>query len=120
MTHINCIVKEKKQYKITDEDLDEFMKCFYNDDENKEIDNDNILATEIEYKFNYILKELKQIAHYYSLPYRRIKKQAIINSIVEFETNIANNDIVLQRKHSWYCLEQLKEDKHMQKYILFL
>jgi hypothetical protein len=119
MININCIVKEKRNYNITDTDLAEYMDCFYNTNENVQIDNDQVLSIKLEYDENYPLKELKQIANYYSLS-TRLKKQELINKIVEYETTFENNDIVLQRKHSWYCLEQLKQDRKMQKYVLFL
>jgi hypothetical protein len=119
MININCIVKEKHNYNITETDLNEYMDCFYNNHENIQIENDQVLSIKIDYDTNHTLKELKQIANYYSLA-TRLKKQTLINNIVDYETTFENNELVLQRKHSWYCLEQLKQDQQMQKYVLFL
>ena len=78
---------------------------------------DELFAKKLEYNLNKTVKELKMIADYYELKTRKLKKDELINLIVEFEEDDKNQEIVSQRRHSWYCLEQICDDSFLQKYI---
>ena len=43
----------------------------------------------------------------------------IIYFLVDFENDPLNNTIVLQRKKMWHCMNMLKNDKFMKKYIIW-
>ena len=38
--------------------------------------------------------------------------------IINFEGDVANEDIVTKRKMMWFYMEELKNDKYMKKYIV--
>lgn len=83
--------------------------------------NDHKLALETDYNTNYSVKQLKQIIIYYEIPLhkRNLKKKELINEIIIFELNNDNKNIVNKRKQLWFYMKQLKEDKCLNKFILF-
>jgi hypothetical protein len=83
--------------------------------------NDHKLALETDYNTNYNVKQLKQIITYYEiqLDKRNFKKKELINKIIIFELNNDNKNIVNKRKQLWFYMKQLKEDKCLNKFILF-
>lgn len=71
------------------------------------------------YELNFNVKQLLVIGEYYGLKQlKKANKLTIIHSIVEFENNVENKEIVHKRKHLWFYIEELKKDKFMKKYIL--
>ena len=80
-----------------------------------------LIAEQINYNENYTKKMLLHIAKYYDLPKKVLKqnKDLLVESIVMFENDIDNADIVFQRKHSWECLNVLKDDPYLSKFIIF-
>jgi hypothetical protein len=82
--------------------------------------NDHKLALETDYNTNYNVKQLKQIITYYEiqLDKRNLKKE-LINEIIIFELDNDNKNIVNKRKQLWFYMKQLKEDKCLNKFILF-
>ena len=83
--------------------------------------NDHKLALETDYNTNYSVKQLKQIITYYEiqLDKRNLKKKELINEIIIFELDNDNKNIVNKRKQLWFYMKQLKEDKCLNKFILF-
>ena len=83
--------------------------------------NDHKLALETDYNTNYNVKQLKQIITYYEiqLDKRNFKKKELINKIIIFELDNDNKNIVNKRKQLWFYMKQLKEDKCLNKFILF-
>ena len=83
--------------------------------------NDHKLALETDYNTNYNVKQLKQIITYYKiqLDKRNFKKKELINEIIIFELDNDNKNIVNKRKQLWFYMKQLKEDKCLNKFILF-
>ena len=75
---------------------------------------------ETDYNTNYNVKQLKQIITYYEiqLDKRNLKKE-LINEIIIFELDNDNKNIVNKRKQLWFYMKQLKEDKCLNKFILF-
>ena len=68
----------------------------------------------------YTVKQLIRIHEYY-IPKskKQMKKFDIINSIVDFETNPKNNQIVSRRKKLWGYIEELKNDKYTKQFIFW-
>ena len=83
--------------------------------------NDHKLALETDYNTNYSVKQLKQIITYYEiqLDKRNLKKKELINEIIIFELDNDNKNIVNKRKQLWFYMKQLKDDKCLNKFILF-
>ena len=65
------------------------------------------------------MKDLKRIAKYYKINIRKKVKDELIYSILLFENNTDNYNIVSKRKELWYYLEQLLDDPFFHKYIYF-
>ena len=82
-----------------------------------------IESLSIEYKINYNVKNLLLICEYYGiakeLKVQKFCKEMIIYFLVDFENDPLNNTIVLQRKKMWHCMNMLKNDKFMKKYIIW-
>jgi hypothetical protein len=87
----------------------------------KSICNDHKLALETDYNTNYNVKQLKQIITYYEIQLnkRNLKKKELINKIIIFELDNDNKNIVNKRKQLWFYMKELKEDKCLNKFILF-
>lgn len=81
-------------------------------------DEDNLLSLQIDYCENYTIKLLQQIAGYYKLKKTKIKKEHLIQLIIEFEINPENSVIVYNRKRLWHYFNELKSDEYFSKYIL--
>tara|TARA_B110000046_G_scaffold185425_1_gene226974 strand:- start:1922 stop:2290 length:369 start_codon:yes stop_codon:yes gene_type:complete len=80
---------------------------------------DDIIALEVEYNTNYTKKELEKIIDYYKLEKRNKRKIDIIESIIFFEKNVKNIERVHRRKKLWSYMEEIKEDDHLRKYLIF-
>ncbi len=82
-----------------------------------------IESLSIEYKINYNVKDLLLICEYYGiakeLKVQKFCKEMIIYFLVDFENDPLNNTIVLQRKKMWRCMNMLKNDKFMKKYVIW-
>lgn len=76
-------------------------------------------AQKLEYSLNYKVKELFAILDYYNLPKRKMCKEGMINSILEYENHKENSDIVNMRKRLWKYAKELKKDKYFSKILLF-
>lgn len=79
---------------------------------------DQSLANEIHYSLNYTLPMLQHICGFYEIPYKRIKKNDLITSLVVFESNPEHIEIVEERKRMWFYMEELKSNKYLSKYII--
>ena len=77
----------------------------------------------LDYKLNYTVKELLLICEYYGiskeLKINKCCKDIIIQFLVDFESIPLNNTIVLRRQEMWRCINILKNDKFMKKYVLW-
>jgi hypothetical protein len=82
-----------------------------------------IESLSIEYKINYNVKDLLLICEYYGiakeLKVQKFCKEMIIYFLIDFENDPLNNTIVLQRKKMWRCMNMLKNDKFMKKYVIW-
>ena len=88
-------------------------KSFHNMSENI----DHLTAQEVEYNINYNVKQLKYIAEYYSLKSKKLSKEKLIQSIIEYENDEANYERVVTRKQLWFYLEELKNDDYTKKFV---
>ena len=81
--------------------------------------NDELYLMYCYYELSFNIKQLLIICDYYGLKnLKKLNKLNIINSLVDFESNKQNKEIVRKRKQLWFYIEELKKDKFMKKYIL--
>ena len=86
-------------------------------------DMDEQVALTLDYETNYKLGDLKRIINYYNdggkiiQPISR-KKCDAIKSLVEFELNKLNEEIVSRRRTLWFYIKEISEDKHLSKYLI--
>jgi len=77
----------------------------------------------VHYDINYTVKQLLQICEYYGiskdLRISKCNKSDILNTLIIYENNIENLEIVNKRKNLWYYMSELKNDKFMKKYVLW-
>ena len=132
MSDENIIINIDDNY-LDDNYLDD------NEDTNKEIDDlqfdidselyynsileSDVMAKMMDYDLNYNVKQLLLICEYYGIQKEvktnKLKKQEIINFLLEFEESSENFSIVYKRKQLWYFMSELKNDKFMKKYLLW-
>jgi hypothetical protein len=84
-------------------------------------DDDNLLTEINNYELNYTVKQLLIICDYYNLlkQTRNMKKQEIISLIIMFESTTENYDLCNKRKKIWMFMNELKNDKIMNKFIIW-
>ena len=80
---------------------------------------DNREVIYLDYHTNNTIKSLTKIIDYYGLTKKRMTKDEIVLSIVLFEMEEQNREIVQKRKRLWRNIEELKEDSYFSKFILF-
>jgi len=78
---------------------------------------DDYLASELDYKTNYIKKELLNIADYYGFANKKKRKDDLIEDIVLFEKEPINIQKVNQRKKMWKYIEEIKNDDYLSIYF---
>jgi len=72
---------------------------------------------EEDYMNNYTKKDLELIADYYDISKRKKRKQDLVQDIIIFEQDIMNEETVEKRKLGWYCIDQIKNDNKLRRYI---
>jgi hypothetical protein len=78
------------------------------------------LSMSLDYQVNFGLKQLLQICDYYGITkMAKCNKEFVINTIVNFELNDENADIVTRRRTLWFYISELRNDKFMKKYIFW-
>jgi hypothetical protein len=84
---------------------------------------DDLFHEVVNYNINYTVKQLLQICDYYNIlkevKLTKCNKEEIINTIVLFENNPYNYNIVCRRKQLWFYINELKNDKFMKKFVLW-
>jgi hypothetical protein len=85
--------------------------------------NNNLYSQFYDYELNYTIKQLLIICDYYGiskdLKSNKSNKCTIINTLILFENNQCNTDIVNKRKTLWFYINEVKSDKFMKKYVLW-
>jgi hypothetical protein len=78
---------------------------------------------ELYYDEHYLVNDLLRICDYYSLlktiKSLKCKKQEIIDTIVMYEKDDNNKEIVERRHQLWSYIIELKNDKYMKQFIAF-
>ena len=101
---IDCIEKEEKaninKYNNNDEN---FTTIYY--------------LLEEEYN-EFTKKELERICDYYNISKRKKRKAELIQDIIIFEQDEINSEIVCKRNDLWYCIEQIKNDNYLKKFLI--
>ena len=104
-------------------EIDKMMldDCFFSEAELTDETNngDNLLAQHIDYFENYTLKMLHHIANYYEIPKKRLKKEELIELIIQFENEPENSLQVYNRKRCLHYIHELKNDSYFGKYVSF-
>ena len=93
----------------------------YDNDIDNEInfcDNDDSVALFYHYDTNYTVKSLKIIAQFYKLDTRKLKKDDLINSVIEFEMNNDNFYEVNERRDLWKSWKKLSNHKFFDTKLL--
>jgi hypothetical protein len=112
------------------EELNKLMQEFYNDNGNGdnpfvfgEDDYDLNLSLLIDYSENNTVKQLLRICDYYGITkdnkLSKSKKIDIVNTILIFENDPHNREIVMKRKRMWHYINELKNDPHMKQFIFW-
>ena len=91
-----------------DEDEDEKDE----DDETTELDQLSL--------FDKSAKQLAIICEYYGLLKSKLKKQEMIEKILQFENDSLNKKVMTTRYKIWSVMDKLKQDKIMKKYIIWV
>lgn len=99
-------------------DLDDEPIGFHNMNDGSNGD-DNLIAQHVDYFENYTLKLLHHIASYYNIPKRRLKKEELIELIIQFENEPENSLQVYNRKRCWHYISELKNDSYFGKFVSF-
>tara|TARA_B110000037_G_scaffold9957_1_gene10838 strand:+ start:14298 stop:14717 length:420 start_codon:yes stop_codon:yes gene_type:complete len=99
-------------------DLDDGDVGFHNMDDEMNGD-DNLMAQHVDYFENYTVKMLQHIANYYEIPKRRLKKEELIELIIQFENESENSLNVYNRKRCWHYIHELQNDTYFGKFISF-
>ena len=79
----------------------------------------NIIEKQLYYNDNYTKKDLCHIADYYSISKRKKTKDNMILDIVLFEEDSYNVNITNRRKLLWHYLNEIKNDRYLNKFIIF-
>jgi len=98
--------------------IDDILKEFEELQHNNE---DEIIAEMRNYDLNYTNKQLLIICEYYGLhkKARTMKKQDIITSILFYEYQEENMEIVMKRKIMWSYMRELQSDKFMKRFVIW-
>lgn len=120
MENIKCSVIEIKTDKRTSK-VEDIMKCI---EESEKIiqdggENFSTIYFLMEEEYNqFTKKELGRICDYYSINKRKKRKNDLIQDIIIFEQDIQNNELVDKRIELWYCIEQIKNDNYLKKFLI--
>ena len=117
------IQENKGKHQENKEEIDSLInnESFFSDfeEEFEYFDSDNVMAQQMDYSQNYNINKLHHIINYYNLPKRKLKKEELIDSIVQFENAPENSTIVYNRKRLWHYLNELKNDSYFGKFVIF-
>ena len=128
-SNIQCILNEPEDYPFYDA---EFILSQFNfaniseseedEDEEKEDEDKDEEATELDQLslFDKSSKQLIIICEYYGLLKSKLKKQEMIEKILQFENDSINKKIMTTRYKIWNVMDKLKQDKIMKKYIIWI
>jgi hypothetical protein len=131
--HYEYLIMENIKYSIIEikkndekSNLCEILKCVEEQEvegeeikNNNEGDNFSAIFFLMEGEYNVLTKkELERICDYYKISKRKKNKADLIQDIIIFEQDQTNNEIVERRTEMWYCIEQIKSDKYLKKFLI--
>ena len=92
------------------------------DYDNDEFSNEYTVLS-LHYKENFLKRDLEMISEYYEISLKdnkrkKKRKEELINDIILFELNFENSYIVERRKELWLCMEEIKSDSYLNKFLL--
>ena len=132
-SNIQCILNEAEDYPFYDAEFILSQFNFANISESEEEDEDeedadkddedkDEEATELDQLslFDKSAKQLAIICEYYGLLKSKLKKQEMIEKILQFENDSLNKKVMTTRYKIWSVMDKLKQDKIMKKYIIWI
>ena len=102
---------EEKEDKEEDKDKEE--------EEEEDEDNETSELDQLSL-FDKSAKQLAIICEYYGLLKSKLKKQEMIEKILQFENDSLNKKVMTTRYKIWNVMDKLKQDKIMKKYIIWI
>tara|TARA_B100001175_G_scaffold317611_1_gene335264 strand:- start:6587 stop:6949 length:363 start_codon:yes stop_codon:yes gene_type:complete len=117
ITEVKKHMKRRNYDKDIEEINNEIEKIKLED--NDFSDYDSAYAQILDYKTNYLKKDLIKIAEYYDIDIRKKTKNILIEDILSFENNPENCILVERRQTMWFYLNELMDDNYLRKYIIF-
>ena len=121
LSQFNFANIESEDDEKEDEEDDEDKEDEEDEEEKDETDEDN-QATELDQLslFDKSAKQLVIICEYYGLLKSKLKKQEMIEKILQFENDSLNKKVMTTRYKIWKVMDKLKQDKIMKKYIIWI
>ena len=124
MNMLQIQITETKKYMKSrnyDKDIEEINNEIkkINLENNNCSDYDSAYAQILDYKTNFLKKDLIKIAEYYDISIRKKTKDILIEDILAFENNPENCIVIERRQTLWFYLNELMDDNHLRKYIIF-
>ena len=129
--HYKYLIMENIKYSIIEikkdnekSGLNEILKCVEEKEEvemkdNNDGDNFSAIFFLMEEEYNILTKkELERICDYYEISKRKKRKADMKQDIIIYEQDQTNSEIVERRTEMWYCIEQIKNDKYLKKYLI--
>ena len=125
---------EEKEQTDTNVDLDQLLNEMNITNVNATTNNNSLLyyieknvfsgEDEIYYNEKYTIKDLMKICNYYGIDKNikssKCKKQDIVSTIVFFEGQSENTEIVNRRHNMWAYMTELTADPKMRMYLLWI
>ena len=120
VSNIQCILNEKDDYPFYDAEFILSQFEFNNTETNSDKDSDEE-STELDQLslFDKSAKQLIIICEYYEIVKTKLKKQEMIEKILQFENEPTNKKSMTTRYKIWKVMDQLKNNKTMKKYIIW-
>ena len=113
--------EDKLDFTENNDDVPFFSFDLKSELENKD-NEDEMMSKMVNYNLNYLAKDLLVICDYYgiskNLKASKANKEQIIETLVFFENNPENQEIVLRRNTLWFYMNELKNDRFMRKFIM--
>ena len=136
-SNIQCILNEAEDYPFYDaefilsqfnfaniseseEDEDEEKEDKEEEEEEEEDEDNETSELDQLSLFDKSAKQLAIICEYYGLLKSKLKKQEMIEKILQFENDSLNKTVMTTRYKIWSVMDKLKQDKIMKKYIIWV
>jgi hypothetical protein len=73
----------------------------------------------VELSTNYTVQGLSRIMEYYGMSRRKLRKDEMVQTIVMYEDDPENWELVEKRRRLWENIEELAQDSYLSKYVSF-